>query len=243
MNGSSAINYPTNEQVIGKFHVINVDKLPVNNHEDIIPQTSSITDESVCASRFQMIRVDRNFGRGRWKVNDYEPPESTSISTIPPVNIIENESINISNLPPITTIPFIPTVVTGDSNATSSASLAAAAAAAVFQQQHQRIALNNASTVVPTANVPPPAGLLHAYPPAALANQSYLLPNHHHHQFGYYAIYPSYPPYAPPWAAAALAASNHYLQPATLASLQQQTTANLNDPSRLTDTGTFQNLL
>jgi len=242
MNGSSAINYPTNEQVIGKFHVINVDKLPVNNHEDIVPQTSSITDESGCASRFQMIRVDRNFGRGRWKVNDYEPPECTSISTIPPVNIIENESINISNLPPITTIPFIPTVVNGDSNTTSSASLAAAAAA-VFQQQHQRIALNNASTVVPTANVPPPAGLLHAYPPAALANQSYLLPNHHHHQFGYYAIYPSYPPYAPPWAAAALAASNHYLQPATLASLQQQTTANLNDPSRLTDTGTFQNLL
>jgi len=123
MNGSSAINYPPNEQLIGKFHVINVDKLPVNNHEDIIiPQTSSINDESGCASRFQMIRVDRNFGRGRWKVNDYEPPENTS--SIPPVNIIENESINISNVLP-TIIPIIPTVVTGDSNATLSATLAA----------------------------------------------------------------------------------------------------------------------
>jgi hypothetical protein len=127
MNGSSA----TNEQLSGKFHVINVDKLPVNNHEDIIPPASSITDESGCASRFQMIRVDRNFGRGRWKVNDYEPPENTSI---PSVNTNENESINISNnsiLQP-TTIPIIsttiPNVVTGDSNVTSSATLTATAA-------------------------------------------------------------------------------------------------------------------
>jgi len=123
MNGSSVIN----EQLIGKFHVINIDKLSGNNHEDIIPQTSSIIDESGCASRFQMIRVDRNFGRGRWKVNDYEPPENTSISTIPPVNTLENESINNSTYSnvPSTTIPTIPTGVNGDSNAISSATLAA----------------------------------------------------------------------------------------------------------------------
>lgn len=99
MNGTTAINYLTNEQLIGKFHVINVEKIHGNNSDDIIiPQTSTITDETGCASRFQMIRVDRNFGRGRWKVNDYEPPENTSISTIPLINTIENELNNNSNL-------------------------------------------------------------------------------------------------------------------------------------------------
>jgi hypothetical protein len=108
------------------------------------------------------------------------------------------------------------------------------------------MALNNTPNVGPT----PPTGLLHGYPSAALANQSYhLLPNHHHHhQFGYFPFYASpYGPYATPWTAAALATSNPYLQPPTLA--QQQTasqipsTANLNDPLRLTETGAFHNLL
>jgi len=153
MNGQSTVNHPTNnnEQLIGKFHVVNVDKLPinpVNSHDEtaiiagqqqLPPASSSTTDESACASRFQMIRVDRNFGRGRWKVNDYEPPENISTSTNPPVNTIENEPVNISNS---TTLPTIPTTTTtqtiipnnvpptllGDSNATSSATLAATAA-------------------------------------------------------------------------------------------------------------------
>ncbi len=128
MNGSSAIN----EQLIGKFHVISVDKIGGNNHtDDIIPQISANPDETGCASRFQMIRVDRNFGRGRWKVNDYEPPENTSISANLPVNTIENEPINNSNIS--TTVPAtMPTVVTGDSNATSSAALTVTAAVSFF---------------------------------------------------------------------------------------------------------------
>ncbi|CAF2756537.1 unnamed protein product [Rotaria sp. Silwood2] len=145
MNGPSTINGPTNEQLIGKFQVINLDKLPVNtlnNHDDAIPQVPMITDELGCPSRFQMIRVDRNFGRGRWKVNDYEPPENISNSLIPLVNTIENESITIPNNNstfanvPIATIPNIsatvPTVVTGDSNVASSATLAATAAVRIY---------------------------------------------------------------------------------------------------------------
>jgi hypothetical protein len=155
MNGQSTVNHPTNnnEQLIGKFHVVNVDKLPINpinNHDETTtiagfqqqqPPVSSTTDESACASRFQMIRVDRNFGRGRWKVNDYEPPENISTSCNPPVNTIENEPVNISNstilstIPPtsttatITTIPnHLPPNLLGESNATSSATLAATAA-------------------------------------------------------------------------------------------------------------------
>jgi hypothetical protein len=159
MNGQPTVNHPTNnnEQLIGKFHVVNVDKLPinsVNNHDETtitggqqqpppVSSTSS-TDESACASRFQMIRVDRNFGRGRWKVNDYEPPENISTSTNPPVNIIENEPVNISNSttlstilpqPPttITAIPNnVPSVLLNESNATSSATLAATAAVRLF---------------------------------------------------------------------------------------------------------------
>ena len=106
MNGSSALNYPVNEQLIGKFHV---EKIPVHqSSEEMIPQTTSIPDEAGCASRFQMIRVDRNFGRGRWKVNDYEPPENTTVSIIPPV---ENESNHL------------PITVNGDSNFNASAAL------------------------------------------------------------------------------------------------------------------------
>ncbi len=98
---------------------------------------------------------------------------------------------------------------------------------------------------MPTANVPPPAGLLHAYPPAALANmaapnQSYLLPNHP--QFGYYPYFPPpYSHYAAQWAA--LAAANPYLPPPIPPPQQQASqlpTGNLGDPLRLTDTGTFQ---
>ncbi|CAF3056733.1 unnamed protein product, partial [Rotaria sp. Silwood2] len=118
---------------------------------------------------------------------------------------------------------------------------AAAAAATAFQQQ-QQMALKNAPTLVPTANVAPTAGLLHAYPPAPLPNQPYLLPNHP--QFGYYPFYPTpYAPYPTSWAAAAaaaLAASNPFLQPPTLAPPQPTTsslppTANINDPTRLPD--------
>jgi hypothetical protein len=151
MNGQSTVNHPTNnnEQLIGKFHVTHVDKLPINtvgNHDDITaiaghqqqpPPASSAADESGCASRFQMIRVDRNFGRGRWKVNDYEPPENTSTSTNPPVNTNENEPGHISNSLTLSTIPTttinslpanVSSVLPGDSNTTSSAALAATAA-------------------------------------------------------------------------------------------------------------------
>jgi hypothetical protein len=51
------------------------------------------------------------------------------------MNTIENELINSSNVPPTTISiipPTIPTVVTGDSNATSSATLAATAAVRYF---------------------------------------------------------------------------------------------------------------
>jgi hypothetical protein len=151
MNGQSTVNYPTNnnEQLIGKFHVTNVDKLPTNSlgsHDEstsaAVQQSqpaaaASTTDESACASRFQMIRVDRNFGRGRWKVNDYEPPENTSTSTNPPVNTNENEPGHISNSLTLSTIPTttinslpanVSSVLPGDSNTTSSAALAATAA-------------------------------------------------------------------------------------------------------------------
>ncbi len=95
--------------------------------------------------------------------------------------------------------------------------------------------MNNAATMVPTANVPPPAGLLHPYPPAALANmtapnQSYILQNHP--QFGYYPYFPHFSPYAAQWAALA---ANHYLPPPIPQS--QLPTGNLGDPLRLTDTG------
>ncbi|CAF1520668.1 unnamed protein product [Adineta steineri] len=236
MNGPlSIINYPTNEQIIGKFHVTPIDKLQVN-HVETIPQTSSITDETGCTSRFQMIRVDRNFGRGRWKVNDYEPPENITSSVIP-VNTIENESFNnliISNVP-TANIPNVSSVVNGDLATTSSttlASAAVAAAATAFQHQQQLMALNNTPTLVPVTNVPSQAGLVHPYHSPALANRSYLLSNHHP-QFGYYPFYPSpYSPYAASWAAA-MAASNPYLSSTQMIPPSQQ--APLNDFPRPTD--------
>ncbi|CAF4700724.1 unnamed protein product [Rotaria socialis] len=255
MNGSSAVNGPPAEQLIGKFQVINLDKLPVNtvvNHDDTSLPVSAIPDESGNPSRFQMIRVDRNFGRGRWKVNDYEPPENLVAAIIPPVNTIENETISIANnstfanLPTTTattttTIPnvpvaVVPTVVPADTNVGSSASAAAAAAAVAVATafQQQQMALKNAPTLVPAANVPPPPGLLHAYQTATLPNQPYLLPNHP--QFGYYPFYPTpYAPYPASWAAAAaaLAASNPYLQPPTLP--PPTATASITDPIRLSD--------
>jgi hypothetical protein len=153
MNGQSTVNHSTNnnEQLIGKFHVVNVDKLPINS-VSIQDETTTAaagqqqqpvaaaalplqlpppaTDESACASRFQMIRVDRNFGRGRWKVNDYEPPENISTSNNQPVNTIENEPVNISNASTLSTIPTtsIPAnIPPGDPNATSLGIFAAAA--------------------------------------------------------------------------------------------------------------------
>ncbi|CAF1658311.1 unnamed protein product [Rotaria magnacalcarata] len=248
MNGSSAVNGPPAEQLIGKFQVINLDKLPVNtviNHDDAGLPVSAIPDESGNPSRFQMIRVDRNFGRGRWKVNDYEPPENLVAAIIPPVNTIENETISIANtstftnLPATTTIPnvpvaVVPTVVPADTNSAA----AAAVVATAFQQQ--QMALKNAPTLVPAANVPPPPGLLHAYQTATLPNQPYLLPNHP--QFGYYPFYPTpYAPYPASWAAAAaaLAASNPYLQPPTLP--PPTATASITDPIRLSDAASDMN--
>ena len=105
--------------------------------------------------------------------------------------------------------------------------------------------MSNPATGVPPANVPPPAGLLHGYPPGALANmaasnQSYLLANHP--QFGYYPFFPPpYSHYAAQWAA--LAAANPYLPPPPLTQHQQQvsqlSTGNLGEPIRHADTGTF----
>ncbi|CAF0794196.1 unnamed protein product [Adineta ricciae] len=289
MNGQSTVNQPTNnnEQLIGKFHVVNVDKIPVNNYEESAvaattqqqqqpvapaaiqqPMTQTpapaATDESACGSRFQMIRVDRNFGRGRWKVNDYEPPENIPTSINQPVNTIENEPVNISNPAASSTLPAstinnlqtnVPSGLPMDSNPTSSATLAAtaasaaAAAATAFQQQQQRLAMNNpAAAVMQTANVPPPAGLLHPFqqptlPNMAASNQSYILANHP--QFGYYPYFPSpYAPYPPQWAAlaAAAAAANPFLStpiPPHQQPTSQLSTGNLGDNIRYTDTGLF----
>ncbi|CAF3340953.1 unnamed protein product [Rotaria socialis] len=283
MNGQPTVNHSAtnNEQLIGKFHVVNIDKPHTNqivNHDEATiagqqqqqpPPPSSVTstDESIYPSRFQMIRVDRNFVRGRWKVNDYEPPENMAAATNPPVNnTVENEPINISNIPTsstvpttlataptITTIPSnVPLVPQTDPNAALIAALAAtnASSTAAFQQQQQRLAMNNPATIVPAANVPPPAGLLPGYPPTAMSNmggpnQPYILPGHP--QFGYYQFFlPPYSPYAAQWAALA-AATNSYL-PAPIPQPQQQApqipTGNLGDPMRLADTapdGTSEN--
>ncbi|CAF1601578.1 unnamed protein product [Rotaria magnacalcarata] len=278
MNGQPTVNHSAtnNEQLIGKFHVVNVDKPQTNqivNHDEATivgqqqqppPSSATSTDESVCPSRFQMIRVDRNFVRGRWKVNDYEPPENIAAATNPPVNnTVENEPINISNIPTtlataptITTIPSnVPLVPQSDPNATLIAALAATNASntAAFQQQQQqqqRLAMNNPATIVPAANVPPPAGLLPGYPPTAMPNmggpnQPYILPSHP--QFGYYQFFlPPYSPYAAQWAALA-AATNSYLPPPMPQPQQQASqipTGNLGDPMRLGDTapdGTSEN--
>lgn len=158
MNGQPPppVNNPStnNESSIGKFHVEKVQNSVLTNHEEqnhpIVSQSSTINstgtnDESMCPSRFQMIRVDRNFNRGRWKVNDYEPPENTHTSINPPVNSNETESIHNSNqstYPIITPISTsAPTgapltaqanslthIIPNDSNASTSAALTAAAA-------------------------------------------------------------------------------------------------------------------
>ena len=142
MNGPPTVNQPTNtnEQLVGKFHVVNVDKVPAStgNTDETIATTNAVaasggqapvTDESSSASRFQMIRVDRTFQRGRWKVNDYEPPENLTTSTNPPVNTIENEPQAMPNSTTLTTnqVPIstnLPTILP-DSTTTTSAALAA----------------------------------------------------------------------------------------------------------------------
>jgi hypothetical protein len=210
---------------------VNVDK--IHSEELIIP------DKSGGTSRFQTIRVDRNFGRGRWKVNDHELPETIPVSNIPSVHTNENESINICsdstylNVHPST---HLPTVVNGDSNIIASVALQ--------QQQQKLMALNNTPNVVSTANVPPPAGFIHGYPPNALTNQSYIFSNPHRPQFSYFHFYPPpYSHYAPPWAT-----GNPYLQPTPLVPPlppQQSTTSQLpasinhNDPLRSSDTGIY----
>ena len=111
MNGQPTVGHPiaNNEQLPGKFHVEKV-----LNHEETlnlapqqaVPVSSTGTgEESGCASRFQMIRVDRNFARGRWKVNDYEPPENVSTSMNPPVNTIEIDPTYGSNASTYATVP------------------------------------------------------------------------------------------------------------------------------------------
>ena len=140
MNGSSAVTYPVNEQLIGKFHVTSLEKPivhppPPPTEEVLLHRATSIPDETTCASRFQMIRVDRNFGRGRWKVNDYEPPENTTTATILPMNANENDSTNnvqaTGILHPMTSTN-LPAVVNGDSNVATSAALTATAAVGCF---------------------------------------------------------------------------------------------------------------
>jgi hypothetical protein len=104
------------------------------------------------------------------------------------------------------------------------------------------MALNNPAAVAQTANVQPPGGLLHGYPPGALANmatpnQPYLLQNHP--QFGYYPFFPPhYSHYAAQWAA--LAAANPYLPPPQMPPTSQLPIGNLGDPIWHTDTGIFQ---
>ena len=128
MNGQSTVNHSanSNEQLIGKFQVVNVDMAQANHDEPasgtaqqplLVPSTA---DESACASRFQMIRVDRNFGRGRWKVNDYEPPENTLTTMNAPVTSIENEPVPTSNASAFPTLSAAaPSVLQTDANVPS----------------------------------------------------------------------------------------------------------------------------
>ena len=151
MNGQPTVTHSTNsnEQLVGKFHVEKLPNNAIGGHDETgnmsgqLPASapaSVAADESACASRFQMIRVDRNFQKGRWKVNDYEPPENTSASVNLPVIPIENEPVNSSNPNTFSTMPTasssttasmttLPpnafTMLPGDANATSSTTLAA----------------------------------------------------------------------------------------------------------------------
>jgi len=153
MNGQATAHYSTNsitnnsDQLIGKFHVSNVDKSATSGHDETtatcpISQPPSADEATSCPSRFQMIRVDRNFGRGRWKVNDYEPPENASSTA--PVNASENDPAGmvntgvlnapLANATTSTTIPAnVPPVAGVDSNGASSNALAATAAVRIEQ--------------------------------------------------------------------------------------------------------------
>ena len=257
MNGTSTLT----EQSIGKFHVFPVDKLPshgfINSDETSNSQLINNVEESNCPSRFQMIRVDRNFGRGRWKVNDFEPPEMNSASILTG----DHDGNHVT-----TSLPLIST-----DGANNAVAVPLPVTSAAVRNNHffnlteirhmkrknsfssvqsvptafppQRLSINNTPLVLPHGNVPSPGGLLHAYPPGALANlattnQSYLLANHA--QFGYYPFYPSpYSAYAAQWAA--LAAANPYLPPppplVSPIPTQTSASASLNDPLRLTDAG------
>ena len=250
MNGQTTVHHSanSNEQLIGKFQVVNVDMAQANHptsHDEPASGTAqqpllvpSTADESACVSRFQMIRVDRNFGRGRWKVNDYEPPENTIAIMNAPVTSIENEPVPTSNASAFpTSSATAPSVLQADANVPSAGILAATAAGSLLQQQ--RPILGN-----PGPGVPPPASLLHGYPPSALsnippANQPYLLSNHP--QYGYYPYFP--PPHYPAYAQwASLAAANHFMNPQSLPTTQQGSSqvpiGNLGDSLRHLEIGT-----
>ena len=151
MNGQPTVSHPTNsnEQLVGKFHVEKLPNSAIGSHEETgssaaqlpgLTPAGAAADESACASRFQMIRVDRNFAKGRWKVNDYEPPENTSASINLPVNPIESEPASSSNPNSFPTMPAaslssttaslttlppnVLTMLPGDPNAPSSTTLA-----------------------------------------------------------------------------------------------------------------------
>ncbi|UJR21771.1 hypothetical protein I4U23_024846 [Adineta vaga] len=120
----------------------------VNTQDESTSQTSTATDELTSTSRFQMIRVDRKFGRGRWKVNDYEPPENISSNTnVPVAPTIENEP-NSEN-------QGVPTN-----------SIATAA-------QQRRPSLYDESTVALPSNIPSQVGHFNPYPPSMIPNQAY----------------------------------------------------------------------
>ncbi|CAF0812242.1 unnamed protein product [Didymodactylos carnosus] len=204
-----------------------------------VPQTDEImnvVDDSNNPGRFRMIRVDRSFGRGRWKINDYEPP----------ADLNDSDGVNTTNLPApltnndgkITTMSSIPLTnsSTGTSNVDNTAmSTAATAAAAAAAAASQRLSATQA-----TANMPPP-GLI--FPPSMtipnLQNQSLFVPNLSYFPPGFGGFYhPQYPFANPQYAqwAAAMAASQAQmgLNPSTSMPtyLPLNPTANLNDNIR-----------
>lgn len=50
----------------------------INSDDNSMVPNCNNSEQTNGASRFQMIRVDRHFGRGRWKINDFEPAETNS---------------------------------------------------------------------------------------------------------------------------------------------------------------------
>ncbi|CAF0748658.1 unnamed protein product [Didymodactylos carnosus] len=199
-------------------------------------ETMGAVDDSNNPGRFQMIRVDRSFGRGRWKINDYEPPadlnDSDGVNTISfPVSLTNNDGkITMPSLPLTTST----TTTSNVDNTTMTTAAAAAAAAAVAASQ--RLSATQAA-----ANMPPP-GLMYS-PSLAIPNiqnQSLFVPNLTYFPPGFGSFYPhpQYPFPTPQYAqwVAAMAASQAQmgLNPSTSMPpyLSLPSTANLNDNIR-----------